>query len=330
MIIDKIIDSLFSKARDFDNLSEWEYIQTILRDKYLDNLYSSEQVIAYNDIYNSLNNHNNARNFQRQILDENINFIWSLINIANEKRNFYDTTRIRLVIYSYITEIRYLQDIMMNMLWILFGKTFYIDPFSKEVLENNLSIKEQNLLGINSMRTKTITKTGKRFEIILYLCKSTKQTELEKFICEFYDNHLRNSIYHSKYIFSEEGFIGFDNNKNIRISYKELTSKLNNCIDFFISIIKNIEKHRKLYKKTKKIIGRKTDYKNNNIIANQELVDVTIIANDRIGIVKTLLSYTKDKKAVQSSNGEDDFLEKFIEFSENYDLILEQNETTGE
>lgn len=97
-------------------------------------------------------------------MDENIDFIWSLINIANEKRNFYDAIGIKLVIYSYITEIRYLQDILMNMLWILFGETFYLDPFSKEVLEKNLSIKEQESLSINSMRTKTITKSEKRLE----------------------------------------------------------------------------------------------------------------------------------------------------------------------
>lgn len=330
MKFDEIIDSLFSKARNFDNLSEWEYIQTILRDKYFDNWYSPEQVIAHDDIYNSLNSHNTTRNFQRQILDENIDFIWSLINIANEKRNFYDAIRIKLVIYSYITEIRYLQDILMNMLWILFGKTFYLDPFSKEVLEKNLSIKEQESLSINSMRTKTITKSEKRFEIILYLCKSTKQTELEKYINEFYDNHLRNSIYHSKYIFSEAGFIGFDNNIDIKMSYEELTSKLNNCIDFFINIIKNIENHRKSYTKTKRIIGRKTDYKNNNIITDQKLVDVRVIANDRIGIVQTLLSYTEDGKTLQNPDDEDDFLEKLIEFSENYDLILKQNEITDD
>jgi hypothetical protein len=223
---------------------------------------------------------------------------------------------------------KYLQDFIANLLWIQLGKTFYVDPFSDSVLEKNLTDKEKAILKKRLKNSFTsINSSEKRIKVIAFLCQKTNNNELSKYILSFYNNHLRNSFYHSKYLLSKNGYIGFDKKTNIKLNYNELTKKLDKCISFYTDLISLIEHYRKSYTKTITIKGRKCDYSSNNLIDSYEIVDVIVVANPRLGIVNTMMEL---KKGSSNKKEKDNFLNRFIEFAENYDLNINQDDSKTE
>lgn len=167
--IKKILLDLFKSSKEYDNLSEWEFIQTIMRDKYSCNAYTPSQVISYDDIYKTIDEQEKYEKFQRQILDENISFINSLIKIGNNVEDYKDVIRLRLISYSYITETKYIQNVIANLLWIAMGKSFYVDPFAGNIIINNFSKEDQQeilkILNISDLKDKSLIKTDRRIKI---------------------------------------------------------------------------------------------------------------------------------------------------------------------
>lgn len=294
-----IIEELFERAQNYNELSEWEFIQTIMRELYSNNYYSIDQVVNYKDIYDTIEEHESINKFQRQIIQENIGFVDSLVNLGNTLGNDFNLfIRIRLLTYCYITEMRYLHNIIANLLWISLGKVFYDDPFSEKVIKSNL--KETDLEKLKKMNielTNRLTKNAdQRIKLIIFLCDKAKMKELGKFIESFYDNHLRNSFYHSKYIFDENGYIGFDDRDNYKYTTEEYGAKIDKAIIFYIMVTNSIETYRKKYTINKTIKARNPYYKKNkNQIGRKKIICADIIANSREGIIFTQLDFDNEK-----------------------------------
>lgn len=292
------IEKLFEKAKNKNELSEWEFIQTIMRELYSNNYYSIEQTISHNSIYDTINEHESINKFQRQIIQENISFVNSLVNLGNTLRNdFSNFIRIRLLTYCYITEMRYLHNIVANLLWISLGKTFYDDPFSEEVIKSNLKVIElDKMKTMNIEVTKRLTTNAdQRIKLIVFLCNKAKMKELGEFIESFYDNHIRNSFYHSKYIFDKEGYIGFDERHNYKYTTEEYGEKIDKAIMFYIMITNSIEKYRKSYTVNKTIKARNPHYKKTkHEIGKKKIICADIITNSSEGIIYTQLDFNND------------------------------------
>ena len=318
-----LLRALFENTKQYDELSEWEFVQTIMREKYIHNMYETKDIIANKEIYETIAVQNETGNFQRQILSENIAFIQCLIRASNETTDIMDKIRLSLVAYCYIIEMKYWQEIVANLLWIQLGYTFYIDPFAKSVLEHNLDKQEQKeLKGILKIKEfDTFNNTEKRIKTLCFLCKKAKLFPMAEYIDFFYNNHLRNSFYHSKYIFDQNGYIGFDRKNTVKFDINELGLKIDKCIFFYQNLMTLIDESRASYKKTTKIKGRRIDYKNNNIHDKCDLADIILIANNRMGIVQTMITVGGKNAKKDSEN----FINSYIKFSEDYDLHMNNN-----
>lgn len=324
--IELLLRALFDKAKEFDDLSEWEFIQTLLRDKYSNNMYTASQVINHQDIFNSLKSHEIRDLFNRQVTEENIISTNNLISIGNMlKDNFDDMIRVKLLTYSSITEIKYIQNILANLLWISIGGNFYPDPFNKMVIFKHLSDSEINelssLLNLDIKTSNTLSKSERRFKLIGFLCEKSGITQLKTYIDSFYDNHLRNAIFHSKYFVNKNGFVGIDTNNVIKLSSDEIADKINKCIYLFIAINKLLEEYNNSYSGIKTIRGRQSNYDDNNI-NNGDVIDINVIARKNGGLVSTMQTI----KSNSQENDGDDFKDKIMQFMMEFEYNAEDEE----
>lgn len=330
-----ILEKLFYDSKNYNKLSEWEFIQTIMRDKYTDNNYELSQVLDNDKLFDNFKNTTkDSTLFKKFIFEESQDFLSTLFYTIDTMKPDENKFRIMLLSYCYVVETPYLYNILANLLWILLGKTFYNDPFNSKVLYYNFSDEDINNLKTklnikNDREIKNLNKTSQKVELVKFLCEKTNNIELKEVLDIFYDNSLRNSFYHSSYIFNINKYVGFNNEKITEYKTKEVIKKIKTAKEFFCDLMYLIEKSRREYNKTLRIEGRNLDYENNNVIdiKTSTIVDYYIIANERLGIVSTMKSYSKDEQneiVKCKSEESDDFTEKFLDFIANYDQIKDE------
>lgn len=318
---DKLLRNLFEQAKKKSDISEWEFIQTIMRDNLTSNNYTADNIIDCPEIYEHLKGFKDGIQFERQIRDENIDYAYNLCIIGNSFKDDYDKfIRMRLLAYCYIIEMSYLLNIVINLLWIANGQRFFPKPFEKDVLKEFLNNEEINT--ICSTGKKEIATTKDKYLLIQLLCDKTGNSELGVYMNSFYDNHIRNSFYHSRYLIGKNGYIGFDKSKTIVMNKEEIGIKIDKAIFFFDALIKLLEEYRKSYNHSIDIRGLEMNYNSNNL-SNSKVIDIKIVANNRLGIVSTIEHL--DRSNCSSNNKEDDgFFEEYVKFAEDYDLLLKE------
>lgn len=115
------------------------------------------------------------------------NDFYNLLNRAyKQKRYPLRKYRIGLLMYCHLLEMSFAHNFIMNLLRIIDGKRYFVNPFSH-------SDKQPPALSWKINQIKELAKKIDEIQII-------------KFIDEFYDDDIRNSFYHSDYCITNKSF----------------------------------------------------------------------------------------------------------------------------
>lgn len=214
-----ILINLFKEAKEKD---EFEFCCTLLRVRGIES-----------PGWDSLN--------ESMIL---INQILSLINVPLDGEY---KIRLSLLLYCHITEMNDLYNTIANLLWILLGERYSIDPFFYKLYSDGQSV---NYPEGKVKRIKELAERAGKPEI----------GELYDFLLV---KQVRNAVYHSDYCIYQDKFriirgMGVDINGIIEheIPLEWLLRKIEVAINVMLQILNLIMSYRKSYKKEKIIKGR--------------------------------------------------------------------------
>lgn len=319
----KVIKKLFEKAKQYDEYSEWEFIQAIMMGNYVDNMYELDDVLDNDKLLEKICK---DKLYDKFILQESREFLGLLEFISDNLEPSKKTARIMLMLYCHITEMNELYNVIVNLLWIINGFRFYPNPLDVKILKTNLSISEYDSLKIKA-NEKSIIKPISKVKLIQILSEKVELQEIGKLFTYLVDNSIRNSFYHSSYIFNINKFVSFDLNGKYKIyKTKEVFKKINKIKELLEYLIQLIYESKYSYQTAVTIRGRKVNYPANNIEnkSEEKIVNCTICAKEGYGIVSTMQSFPGNKS---ESNGQDfdndEFMKTFIEFCSNPDNYKE-------
>ena len=138
-------------------------------------------------------------------------------NQNNLKRQY----RIALVMYCHVLEMSLPWQIIANILLVINGKEYRIDPFFE------LRRKRKSILGYIP------PSANQKVKHLKELAVTSKETQLIKYIQVFYNEKVRNAFYHSDYCLTNLEFRYTDNGIWSSLSLDDLDSIITKCFAFY-------------------------------------------------------------------------------------------------
>jgi len=214
-----IISDLFKKAKEKD---EFEFCCTLLRIRGME----SAGWDSLNESY--------------QLITETL----SLISAPIE-----DLFRVRLLLllYCHITEMSDFYSIVANLLWVLLGERYHIDPFHYELYEDRKSIKSPE----------------SKVDRIIELSNKVGLPEIGSLYKYMLVKEIRNAFFHSDYTLYKNEFriikgkgITINNVTSHAIPLEWIFKRVELTINAVLYLLNIIDEYRKSYREEKIVKGR--------------------------------------------------------------------------
>ncbi len=134
--------------------------------------------------------------------------------------------RIGLLIYCQAIEMTAPHELLTNILRIIAGEHYHIRPFGHLSRSN-----KKQILGYIPPSAK------RKIDYIKELATKTKETLLIEYFDSFFNNKVRNSFFHSDYIFSSEYYRWTEGGPAQQIPLEEISVLISNCFNFYGALI---------------------------------------------------------------------------------------------
>jgi len=241
---ERILDDLFARARDAD---EFEYASALLRVRGMED-------------------------FGWDPLEETTALFNDLASLLEAPLNDYARLRLGLLLYSHLTEVDAMYEMLANLVEITGGERYTMDPF-------------RDLCGpANRRRYAQNPPSAKRVvERLKDRSAARGSEELVELLDWFFNDAVRNAFFHSDYILyrdefrsREATFIDADGRRSSTLKIDGVVDLINRAIAVFQAFISVYERHRGSYREDKQIRGR--------LGATGEEIDVTLLASEERGL----------------------------------------------
>ncbi|MDP1760219.1 MAG: hypothetical protein Q8L01_02090, partial [Candidatus Woesebacteria bacterium] len=237
-----------------------------------------------------------------------------LIKATDKSRNHKRLYRIGLVMYCHAVEMNMAHHILANLLLVIGGKPYSIDPF--HILWKR---KKGTIFDARPPSAK------QKLTLLRDLASVVDETKLIDYIEEFYNDKIRNSFYHSDYCLTETEFRYFDGGIASAIPLSELDEIITNCFAFYEAFFHSLKwiqrnfgvakKYHKLpnyelmeilVDKKKCVYGFKMHFSNGQVATYQREIDKVIAENlsfEDDGSVNFFVGMFSDMKPMYMLNG---------------------------
>lgn len=238
--INKLLISIFEKAKETD---EFEFCCAILRMKGLELLGQDPLV-------------------------ESIQFMRQLHILIKNLHAIEDELRLFFSLYCHATEIDDVYSVVLNLLNIINGQRYSINPF----------------LCIKGKDGKKIKYPHQKVEAIMSVAQFTGFEEVGRRMEDYLVKNVRNAFYHSDYVIYEDNF-NIRHGKGVLVNgiitrevpLNWLVPKMKQGIDFVVMIIRLIEDYRMSYRQEKIVDAR--------MGINEEIEKFVLIGDENYGLV---------------------------------------------
>jgi hypothetical protein len=240
----RIFDDLFNRARNTD---EFEYASALLRIRGVEDAGWDP-------------------------LEETRDLFYDIASLLEAPLKEYARLRLGLLLYSHLTEVDAIYQILANMIEITGGERCVIDPFHDMYRPAGRPRYEQI-----PPSAKRVVERGKE------RAKERGIDEVVELLDWFFNDAVRNAFFHSDYVLYEDEFrsreawfVDKDGARSRSIKIPEIVELINCSMTFYQSFIAVYVKHRRSYQKDKQVRGR--------IGARGAVEDVTLLAHEEHGL----------------------------------------------
>jgi hypothetical protein len=184
----------------------------------------------------------------------------------------YARVRLGLLLYSHLTEVDAIYQILGNMIEITAGERYVMDPFHDLYRPPDRPRYEQYPPSAKRVVERLKERaTARGFD------------ELVSLVDWFFNDAVRNAFFHSDYVLyrdefrsREATFVGADGIRSPSMKIVEIVDLINRSMVFYQAFIDVYEKHRGSYREDKQVRGR--------IGADGSEQDVTLLASEERGL----------------------------------------------
>lgn len=196
-------------------------------------------------------------------LVESQGLINDLISILEAPMNDLFKHRILLLLYCHVTEMDDLYNYIANLLWIVLGERYHIDPFYYELFADR----------------KTINSPENKVNRIVELSTKANLKEVGEIFEYFLVKQVRNAFFHSDYVIYKNEF-RIDKGEKVKVDgvstpiipFDWLGQRIEVAINVTISLFELINEHRRSYTSEKILparIGHGGNYEDVSLIVDE-------------------------------------------------------------
>jgi hypothetical protein len=241
--VSRIFDELFTHARARD---EFEYACTLLRVRGV-------ETVGWDPLL------------------ETAALFRDVGSLLEAPLNDYASIRLGLLLYSHLTEVDAIYQMLFNLIEVAAGERYVIDPFHDLYRPAGRPRSEQYPPSAKRVAERLKEKAHERGE-----------TDVAELVDWFFNSAVRNAFFHSDYILHADEFRSRDavfvDPNGVRTASMKLASivdLINRGMTFYQAFIDVYERHRKSYNEDKPIRGR--------FGAQGEEIDLTLLADPERG-----------------------------------------------
>lgn len=240
----RIFDDLFTRARESD---EFEYACALLRVRGMED-YGWDPLTETAALFNDIG------------------------SLLEAPLNDYARLRLGLLLYSHLTEVDAIYEMLLNLIEITAGERYTLDPFHDLYTPTGQPRYEQYPPSAKKVVKRLKEKAAER-----------GFAELVLMLDWFFNEAVRNAFFHSDYILhgdefrSREGtFLGADGVRSSSMKLEAIADLINRGMVFYPAFIDVYERHRGSYREDKQVRGR--------FGAGGEEIDLTLLASEERGL----------------------------------------------
>lgn len=180
-------------------------------------------------------------------LEESYSLITNILSIISAPIDNLFRVRLLLLLYCHITEMNDFYNIVANLLWILLGERYHIDPFYYKLYEDR----------------RTIYSPESKVDRIIELSVKVGLSEIGDLYKYMLVKEVRNAFFHSDYALYENEFriingkgVTINNITSNAIPFEWLLKRIELTINVVLYLLYKIDEYRKSYREEKVIKGR--------------------------------------------------------------------------